>query len=217
MVEQDGPTEPDRSAPADGVETRLRIRSAARLVVARRGFDATVDEIAAQAELSPRTVFRHYSSRDALIVDAVKDMFEACGRRPIDGLPTPAEDLDGWIEGLAQTIHTRNIEIIGQAFWDIHTPHDSPILAEVRELREQYRVKGVGYLVDVAWTHAGGRGRPPERLMWVFGLNFSVFTTQALTIDFCLSPAQIGSLTARLIENALREAVAEQACQAEGR
>jgi AcrR family transcriptional regulator len=213
MVEEDGPTELNSPASTNGVETRLRIRRAARVVVARRGFDATVDEIAAEADLSPRTVFRHYSSHDALIVDAVKDMFDACGRRPIEDLPMPSQDLDGWIEGLARTIHTRNIEIIGQAFWDIHTHHDSAILAEIRELREQYRVRGVGYLVDLAWRTAGGKGPPPEKLTWVFGLNFSVFTTQALTIDFCLSPADIGSLTARLIKRALREAVAEQACR----
>src|SRR5579872_1897427 len=128
--------------------TRTRIRRAAQVVVARRGFDATIEEIADEAGLSQRTVFRQCSSRDALIVDAVKDMFEACGARPIPGLPTPAEDFEGWIVGLARTIHTRNAEIIGNAFWDIHCEHSSPTLKEVRTLREEYRVKGVQYLAD---------------------------------------------------------------------
>ena len=115
--------------------TRARIRAAARCVIARKGFDATVEEIADEAKLSQRTVFRQYESRDALIVDAVRDMFEACGERPIVGLPRADQDLDGWIEGLAITIHTRNAEIIGQAFWDIHSRHKSPTLEQICTLR----------------------------------------------------------------------------------
>ena len=188
---------------------RDRIRRAARVVVARRGFDATIEEIAEEAGLSQRTVFRQCSSRDALIVEAVKDMFEACGDRPIAGLPTPAEDLEGWIAGLARTIHTRNAEIIGQAFWDIHAPHTSPPLREICELRERYRIRGIRHLVELAWGAAGGQGAPPDSLTWVFALQFSVFTTQALTIDFRLSPTEIGDVTAELLTCALRRAIEE--------
>jgi AcrR family transcriptional regulator len=191
--------------------TRTRIRSAARRVVARKGFNATVEEIAEEARLSQRTVFRQYKSRDALIVDAVKDMFEACGERPIVGLPTAHDDLDGWIEGLATTIHTRNTEIIGQAFWDIHSRHKSSTLEQICALREKYRVKGVRHLADVAWEASGGNGPTPDELTWVIGLNFSVFTTQALTIDFGLTPTQIGKLTADLVKSALRRAVDDNA------
>ena len=188
---------------------RDRIRRAARVVVARRGFDATIEEIADEAGLSQRTVFRQCSSRDALIVEAVKDMFDACGERPIPGLPTPAENLDGWIIGLARTVHERNAEIIGQAFWDIHAPQTSAPLREICELRERYRVKGIRHLVDLAWTAAGGQGAPPDSLTWVFALQFSVFTTQALTIDFGLTPRQIGDVTAELLTGALRRALEE--------
>jgi AcrR family transcriptional regulator len=66
--------------------------------------------------VSPRTIFRHYSSHDALIVATVKDMFEVCGRRA----NVLGADLDGWLEELAVTINTRNAEIIGDAFRDIH-------------------------------------------------------------------------------------------------
>ena len=95
-------------------------------VVARRGFGATVDEIAKVSGVSPRTVFRHYASHDLLIATTVKDMYEASGQRPIENLPTPDADLEGWIDGLAVTIHTRNAEILGDAFWDIHAPRHTP-------------------------------------------------------------------------------------------
>jgi AcrR family transcriptional regulator len=178
-------------------------------VVARRGFDATVDEIAKVSGVSPRTIFRHYSSHDLLIVTTVKDMYEACGLRPIEGLPRPTDDLDGWIEGLADTIHTRNANILGDAFWDIHAPrpNDSEAFSELEGVRRDYRVRGVRHLVDLAWQSAGGIDEPPEDLVLAFALNFSAFTTQALMIDFDRTPSQIGALTAELLKMLLRRAV----------
>jgi len=181
-------------------------------VVARRGFDATVDEIADVSGVSPRTIFRHYSSHDLLIATTVKDMYEACGLRPVPGLPPPADDLDGWIEGLAVTIHTRNAEILGDAFWDIHAPrHDaSEAMSELDAFRREYRVRGVRHLVNLAWHTAGGRGEPPPALILAFALNFSAFATQALMVDFDQVPAQVGALTAELLKTLLRRAVEAQ-------
>ncbi len=181
-------------------------------VVARRGFDATVDEIAKASGVSPRTIFRHYSTHDLLIVTTVKDMYDACGRSPIEGLPTPEENLDGWIEGLAVTIHTRNAEILGDAFWDIHAPRHnaSDALQALDTFRRDYRIRGVRHLVGRAWATAGGTGGPPEDLVLTFALNFSAFTTQALMVDFDCTPSQIGALTADLLKMRLRQAVERQ-------
>jgi AcrR family transcriptional regulator len=189
--------------------TQARIRKAAMEVVARRGFAATVDEIAQVSGVSPRTIFRHYTSHDRLIVSTVKDMFEACGRRPIEGLPKPADDIDGWIEGLALTIHTRNAEILGMAFWDIHAPvhNGSEVLAEVDALRRQFRTRGVHHLAKLAWEMAGAVGEPPKELIMAFALNFSAFTTQALMVDFDQTPAEIGILTADILKVLLKGAV----------
>jgi AcrR family transcriptional regulator len=178
-------------------------------VVARRGFDATVEEIAQTSGVSPRTIFRHYACHDQLIVSTVKDMFEACARRPVEGLPSPTDDLDGWLEGLASTIHTRNAEILGQACWDIHGPteHLTGALSELVPLRREYRLTWVGYLVTLAWRTAGGTGDPPEALALAFFLNFSPFTTQALMADLDQTPAQVGALTAGILKTLLWRAV----------
>ncbi|MGD0379565.1 MAG: TetR/AcrR family transcriptional regulator [Acidimicrobiales bacterium] len=209
----DTPEEPSASLAEDQQQlTRSRIRRAAMKVVARRGFAATVDEIAKVSGVSPRTIFRHYSNHDLLIATTVKDMYEACGRRPIEGLAQPTDDLDGWIEGLAITIHTRNAEIVGDAFWDIHAPrlNASAALSELDAFRRQYRTRGVRHLVAVAWRTAGGRGDPPEDLAMAFALNFSAFTTQALMVDFDQTPAQIGMLTAAILKVLLRRAIDAQ-------
>ena len=181
-------------------------------VVAKRGFDATVDEIAQLSGVSPRTIFRHYVSHDRLMAATVMDMFEECGHYQVEGVPRLVDDLDGWIDGLpheiddleelgewlervAVTIHTRTARIFGEAFWDIHAPTANPseALAEVAALRRRYRVRGVGYLTGVAWRAAGGTGDPPPDLVLAFALNLSAFTTQALMIDFDQSPRRRGA------------------------
>jgi AcrR family transcriptional regulator len=181
-------------------------------VVARRGFDATVAEIAQLSGVSPRTIFRHYSSHDRLIVATVKDMYEAWGRRPIAGLPTPDADLDGWLEGLAIVIHTRSAEIIGEAFWDLHAPNPnaSDVLHEVDALRHEYRVRGIRYLTALAWGTAGGVGEPPEDLVLAFAIHLSGFATHALMTDFDQTPQQIGALTAEILKVSLDRAIHAQ-------
>jgi AcrR family transcriptional regulator len=210
----DGPQSQTPSSLAEEQKelTRARIRRAAMEVVAERGLDATVEEIARVSGVSPRTIFRHYATQGSLIVATVKDMFEACGRRPIESLPDPTDDLEGWLDGLAVTIHTRNAVILGQAFWDLHHPklQESEALAEVAVMRGNFRRTGVRYLAALAWPLAGGTGDPPELLIAAFALNFSAFATQALMIDFDQTPAQIGTLTATIVKMMLFGAVQEQ-------
>jgi len=199
--------------------TRSRIRQAAMEVVAQRGFDATIEEISRVSGVSPRTIFRHYTSQSNLIITTVKDMFEACGRRPIEGLPVAEEDLDGWLTVLSVTVHTRNAEILGKAFWDLHAPQleDSEAFAEVSALRREFRRRGVHHLVSIAWSVAGGLGEPPAKLELAFALHFSAFTTHALMIDFDQTPGQIGVLTGEMLSVLLRNTVEEQASQGKKR
>jgi len=181
-------------------------------VVARRGFDATVEEIARESGVSPRTIFRHYSTQGSLILATVQDMFEACGRRPIEGLPRLEENLDGWLEVLARTIHARNDEIIGQAFWDLHAARagGSQTLAEVAVLRREARRLGVIHLARISWKALGGTGPPPDEVVCAFALNFSPFATHALMIDFDKTVEEIGRFTADTLKVILRQAVAAQ-------
>jgi AcrR family transcriptional regulator len=204
---------PMRSIPTLAEEkqahARMRIRQAATEVVARQGFGATVEEIAERSGVSPRTIFRHYASHDHLMVAVAKEMFEACGRRPFGGVVSPAPDLRGWLESLALAIHSRNVEILGLAFWDVHAPslEDSEVLTEVAALRRAYRRGGVAHLTAMAWKAAGGTGAPTEALRLTFALNFSAFTTQALMIDFDQTPAQVAAVTADILMTVLQAAV----------
>ena len=200
--------------------TRSRIQDAAREVVARSGFDATVEEIAELSGVSPRTIYRHYRTHDELIAATVRDIYEACGlprrREELDAwvreLPRSVDELDGWISDLAVTFHTRSAVIIGEAFWDIHghRPSESAVLREVDSLRREFRLRGICHLVNLAWRVAGGVGQPPEELRLAFALLFSAFATRALSIDFDQTPARIGELTADIVKLLLKRAVETQ-------
>lgn len=195
-------------------------------VVARQGFDATVDEIAFVSGVSPRTIFRHYKTHDRLIVETVRDMFKASGRIPdmdsprqvedvanwIDRLPQQVADVDRWIEELALTVHTRMAEVFGTAFWDIYAPprRGSDAYVEVAELSRAYRQLGMRYMTGVAWRSAGGTGEPPEELTLAFALHLSAHTTHALMVDFDHTPAEIGSFVAKVLKMLLWRAIGEQ-------
>ena len=105
----------------------MSYQTAAMEVVARRGFDATVDEIAQTSGVSPRTIFRHYASHDRLIPATVKDMCV------------------GWFEGLPQppttstagsrtwrSRSTPETPRLGAAFWDIHAPEPTHLWCSPR-------------------------------------------------------------------------------------
>ena len=205
--------EPDRQPPPSLVEqqrelARARIRRAAMEVVARRGFDATVAEIAEVSGVSPRTIFRHYATHDRLIAATVNDMYFGW----IEDLPLPGDDLDGWIEDLAVTVHTRTASIVGAAFWDIHAPraNASEVLSEMDAQRRDVRVRGMPTLVKVVWQMAGGTGEPSKDLVLAFALNLSAFATQALMADFDQTPAEIGALTADILKALLWRAIQAQ-------
>jgi AcrR family transcriptional regulator len=65
-------TEPVRER-ADSRRKRLRLIEAARLVVAEKGLDAGVAEIAARAEVGVGTLYRRFGSREALVEDILLD------------------------------------------------------------------------------------------------------------------------------------------------
>jgi len=188
--------------------TRSRIKQAAMEVVAQRGFNVTVEEIAQLSGVSPRTIFRHYATHDRLIAATVNDMYFGW----IEDLPLPGDDLDGWIEDLAVTVHTRTAYVVAAAFWDIHAPraNASEVLSEMDAQRRDVRVRGMQTLVKVVWPMAGGTGEPPEDLVLAFALNLSAFATQALMVDFDQTPAEIGALTADILKMLLWRAVEAQ-------
>jgi AcrR family transcriptional regulator len=181
-------------------------------VVARHGFEGTVLEIAELSGVSPRTIFRHYKSQSALIAATLQDMFEA-GNRPIDGLPQPSDDLDGWLEGLTLALHTRGVQIFGEVIWDLlQAPRAAvpAVISEIIDAQVEFRRHAIQHLTTIAWEAAGGKGQAPDSLSSAFIVQLSPFTTKTLMVERDQTPAQVAALSADVLKTLLQRAVEEQ-------
>ncbi len=191
--------------------TEKRILRATTATMAQRGFSATVDEIAAVAGVSPRTIYRYFETRDHLIAAGVRQILKAAGNA-IPDLPSVHDDLDGWIDRIALTAHARNTTIIGATFWDLVKPLSSASdeIEEVRALRRPTRMQWITGLSAIAWMASGGKGQPPSSVVTTFALALSAFTTHALAADFDYGPEEAARFSAEMIKDRLAVAVKVQ-------
>ena len=186
---------------------RARIERAAAEVLRDRGLAATVEEVAAAAGVSVRTVFRHYGTRDHMVVTALRAQL----RRYRDTLPRPAADaeLSPWLHDLLVEIHRLNADL-GHAYWELAALGDSleGEFAELAAVRRSARTKLVNAVTATAWDLAGGRGRPPRWLTDVFAIHLSSFATRALVADFGRTPDDVAEASTRALTAALEAATA---------
>ena len=184
--------------------TKERILRATVAAMAERGFAATVDEIAAGAGVSSRTVYRYFATHDQLIAAGIREGLSVAGEL-ISGLPSIEDDLEGWIEGIALEAHIRNATIVGAAFWDVlgPTPSGSKEIEEARALRRPTRIRWMKGLAAIAWMAAGGEGEPPSTVVTTFALALSAFTFNALAADFEYGPEEAARFCASLIKERL--------------
>ncbi len=88
-----------RKPRADGQRNRERILEVARLAFTRHGAEATLDDIARNAQIGSGTLYRHFPTRDALIEAVYRNEVEkltAAGQRFSATLP-PLEALRTWM------------------------------------------------------------------------------------------------------------------------
>jgi AcrR family transcriptional regulator len=99
------PRTPDATAPRAGlrerkkVQTRLAIRESAYRLFAEHGYDATpVDRIAADADVSPSTVFRYFPTKEDIVLTDEYDplMLEELRNRPAG---------ESWLDSVRHVMH----------------------------------------------------------------------------------------------------------------
>jgi AcrR family transcriptional regulator len=85
-------------------EERRAILDATLRVLRRSGFDrATLDEVLTEAGLSTRAFYRHYSSKDELLVALYQQEVAAVAarlHRLVDAAPGPIEGVTAWIDDI---------------------------------------------------------------------------------------------------------------------
>ncbi|MGP8160403.1 MAG: helix-turn-helix domain-containing protein [Candidatus Dormibacteria bacterium] len=191
---------------------RARILSAALELLARRGFDTTVDEVAATAGVSRRTVFRHFESQAQLLAAASVEVARAV-EESMPAPPAPETELDVWLLETLVTFHRLQARVVGEAFWGIHrrlpgwqTGAEGTNAPTVRRLRGDVPAR----IALMAWTHAGGRGDPPTWVVDAFSLLTSSFAGKGLSVPVPRSPEETGRISARILSSVIRAAIAEE-------
>ena len=101
----------DRKPRADAQRNRERILEVAKQEFTRSGANAILEEIAKQAGVGPGTLYRHFPTREELLVAVYRSEMEklaAAERTFADTMP-PAEALRAWLLLFVDAVETKQI------------------------------------------------------------------------------------------------------------
>ncbi len=76
-VQPKPPSKPSRRPRSDGERNRLRLIDAAKRVFAEKGAAASLDQVAREAEISIASLYRHFPTRDAVIMAVYRQEVDA--------------------------------------------------------------------------------------------------------------------------------------------
>ena len=96
----------ERPLRADARRNRERILESARAVFAAYGADAQIDDVARQAGVGVGTVYRHFPTKEALLVELLREkfrLFAARGREALDQEGEPFAVLEDLLRRNAET------------------------------------------------------------------------------------------------------------------
>jgi AcrR family transcriptional regulator len=101
----------DRKPRADAERNRERILEVAKQEFTRSGANASLEDIAKRAGVGPGTLYRHFPTRDELLVAVYRSEMEklaAAERTFADTLP-PVEALRAWLLSFVDAVETKQI------------------------------------------------------------------------------------------------------------
>jgi len=191
---------------------RTRILRAARIVLADRGLATTVDDVAAAADVSRRTIFRHFETRERLLAEAIREGLRSYSQQlPLESLRAAADsaDIAAWLHNMLLVAHRLNANN-GRIYWELAALGEevegelAAVAADRRDSRRRFATRVAAH----AWSAAGGSGRPPTWLTDAFAVHLSGFTTQALGGDFARTPDEVAAVSARVLQASLAAALA---------
>ena len=84
-------TDTERPLRADARRNRERILESARTVFAEHGADAQIDDVARQAGVGVGTIYRHFPTKEALLVELLREKFRLFAMRAREALEQDGE------------------------------------------------------------------------------------------------------------------------------
>jgi AcrR family transcriptional regulator len=101
----------DRKPRADAQRNRERILEVAKQEFTRAGANASLEDIAKKAGVGPGTLYRHFPTREDLLVAVYRSGMEklAAAERTLAGSEPPGEALRAWLLLFVDAVETKHI------------------------------------------------------------------------------------------------------------
>jgi AcrR family transcriptional regulator len=155
------------------------ILAAARRLLLARGLDVTMDDIAEEAGVSRRTLFRHFESRERLIAESLEAGIQLYGEL----LPSFEGGWETWLRGVCDAAHEMQAGY-GPGYWELTSRTDlPPEIAAVEGRRRTRRHEAMARIAGKLWREAGGDGDPPAMVVATVGAHLSARFTAAVLHD----------------------------------
>ena len=101
----------DRKPRADAQRNRERVLEVAKQEFTRVGANASLEDIAKKAGVGPGTLYRHFPTREDLLVAVYRSEVEklAAAERPLADNKSPVEALRAWLLLFVDAVETKHI------------------------------------------------------------------------------------------------------------
>ncbi len=164
---------PDVAKTASPEDTRLRIINAAREVIARKGKrGATTREIADVAGVNEATLFRHFGTKESLIIAVAK---HSCGDGALrDVVSTLHGPIEGDLYQIARAMTDRMESMIDMIRWSlVESDYEQSVFAQ-EAWRPQTAIRSIITEYMAAQVASGSLKGEPDELASIFmGMIFS--------------------------------------------
>lgn len=162
-----------------------RIVRATRRLLVTKGLEVSMDDIAAEAELGRRTVFRYFSSRDELLARAMNESLDHFNNQ-VNSSMNAETDVETWLFSVVQSLHQTQLRA-GRGLWQLAATDDDDLpapLAKVNKKRRDSRHLLTQTIAKEAWKRCGRSGQLPRDIELAFALAISSFTVHSLHVDY---------------------------------
>lgn len=183
-----------------------RIIRATKVLLHSHGLGISMDQIADQAGVGRRTVFRYFESRDDLVARALReqlDSFHATAMRTRESGESP----DEWLAHIVSELYITQTKA-GMALWQLAVAQDSelpPPIAQLNTERRARRLVTTHNIAAEAWGRFGNTGQVPRDVEIAFALAISTFAVHSVGVDYGVDNAEavtaLTSILRRLIRN----------------
>jgi AcrR family transcriptional regulator len=145
-----GPETEERPLRADARRNRERILQSARVVFSECGAEAQIDDVARRAGVGVGTVYRHFPTKEALMVELVRQKFRRMAARAREALAAqgePFQRLTGMMRTNAEEVQrdaTMQQTLLGfdAEIWAQAEPERDELIRLTGELVNRARVAG---------------------------------------------------------------------------